>query len=64
MDDTQIYHLRVVAETEEESIKVGPGQPCEGCSASVPKTYKYGTKIYHPAGRPCMKAESQVILGL
>lgn len=36
---------------KDDPAAVGVGELCEDCSKTVPKAFKYGKKIFHPAGR-------------
>lgn len=30
---------------------------CEACTAYINESFIFGTKVYHPVGRPCGKVE-------
>jgi hypothetical protein len=39
---------------KENPRAIGPGVPCEACSAGIPANYIFGTTVYHPMGRACL----------
>lgn len=40
-------------------LEFPPGVLCITCSAQVNSSFKWGTKVYHPAGRDCGKMDSK-----